>query len=72
VQNYKEALRALLEAVERYEGLDGPWRCDYGEGRDAGKPCPGDPPYVDGPCHWCQLMEATEAARRVLGEARRA
>jgi hypothetical protein len=68
-QSVKDALQRLLNAVGRYEALDGPWHCDYGGGRDAGKPCPGDPPYADGPCHWCQLMEAAEAARRVLGKA---
>lgn len=53
----------LLAALERLLALDG-GDCDYAPGEPL--ICPGDPPFVEGPCHWCQGRAALALAR---GEA---
>ena len=51
---------ALLEALERLLSLVGDG-CDYVEG-DWPDVCPGDPPLIDGPCHFCQAQAAIAKA----------
>ena len=50
----------LLAALERLMDLDD--HCDYAD-EPHPEVCPGDPPEVDGPCHWCQARAAIAKAK---------
>ena len=50
----------LLAALERLMSLDS--HCDYADEPEP-EVCPGDPPEVEDPCHWCQARAAIAKAK---------